>query len=94
MSTNRLIKCGKEFKGNGGGDGRKGGAARTDDENSGSLREVELKKKCVHSDGFFGIQNGTADDNIGCDIVNRELMLMKILEWRMKLLVEILDKML
>ena len=26
MSANWLIKCGKEFKGNGGSDGRKGGA--------------------------------------------------------------------
>ena len=40
VSTNRLVKCGKEFKGNGGGDDRKGGATGIDDENRGSLREA------------------------------------------------------
>ena len=38
VSANKLTKCGKEFKGNGGGDGRKGGAMEIDDENRGSLR--------------------------------------------------------
>ena len=38
VSTNRLIKCGKKFKGNGGGDGRKGGAMGIDDKNRGCLR--------------------------------------------------------
>ena len=60
----------EEFRGNGSGDGRKGGATRIDDENRGSLREVELKQKRVHGDGVFGVQNGDADDNVGCDVVN------------------------
>ena len=42
MSTNRLIKCGKEFQENVGGDGSKGGAMGIDDKNRESLREVEL----------------------------------------------------
>ena len=70
VSTNRLIERGKDFKGNGGSDGRKGGTKGIDHENRG-LREVELKQKHVHSDGGFGVQNGVADDNIGCDIVDR-----------------------
>ena len=70
VSTNRLIKCGKKFKRNGGGDGRQGGAMGIDDQNRGSLREVELKQKRVHSNGVFGVKNAVADDNIGCDVVN------------------------
>ena len=42
VSTNRLIKCGKEFQENVGGDGSKGGAMGIDDKNRESLREVEL----------------------------------------------------
>ena len=64
MSTNRLIKCGKEFKGNGGCHGRKEGPTGIDEENRGSLREVG------YDDGVFGVQNGITDDNIGCDVVN------------------------
>ena len=70
VSTNRLIKCGKSFKENGGSDGRKGGATGIDNENRGSLREVELKQKRVCGNGVFGVQNGVADGNIGCDVVN------------------------
>ena len=51
-------------------DGRKGGAMGIDDENRGSLREVELKQTRVHGNGVVGVQNGVADDNIGCDVVN------------------------
>ena len=45
VSANRLIKCGKEFQENVGGDGSKRGAMGTDDKNRESLREVELNKK-------------------------------------------------
>ena len=41
----------EKCKGNGGIDGRIGGAMGIDDENRGCLREVELKQKCVRGNG-------------------------------------------
>ena len=29
-----------------------------------------MKQKHAHGSGIFGVQNGVADDNIGCDVVN------------------------
>ena len=34
------------------------------------MRDLELKQKRVHNNGVFGVQNGVADDFIGCDVVN------------------------
>ena len=68
VSTNRLIKCGKEFKENVGGDGSKGGAMGIDDKNRESLREVELNKKHFGGNGVFGMQNKVVGENIGQDV--------------------------
>ena len=68
VSTNRLIKCGKEFQENVSGDGSKGGAMGIDDKNRESLREVELNKKHFSSNGVFGMQNKVVGENIGQDV--------------------------